>query len=670
MDELEFPESYAQRNPKHPNRRLTKVCSRCRKRKIKCDFKIPACSPCEKAAAFPCMGYDGRQGKEIPRSITTFLEARVAELESEIEELRVSTSLNGSENDIATSSTCDTSSVVCISSGLAAALSDVVVSTTQNSYARIIYAAFQHPCSLPLPFARQKNKKHESHPPSYSKAVRFSDVPRPAADFMLRNYTEIHLPQYPCVYEPDLLESYKKCFDMPSEATPFDIFTVSMALAISANTLIWKNKTDAYAASSVFWATAREQFEEIGHQDNSLRSLQAALLLSHYASTNPKAVDIFYCIGEAARICIHLGLHREPPEAMAMNPLELDIRRRLFWTTYGIERSVCSVLRLPFSLNEEVVTTQFPSSLADSCITSSGFLTGPHKKASALHFYAFRKLETEVHKVLYLERGLIGETLDEWLTDVTMRIDQWHSKALEFAPEHKLEFRNVQLNFLKGRLHRPTPRNLQPSQASRIESVQASMRLAEEYQKQQRNERLFYPWLAVHVLFEAAIVLLDACWNSVELLIEHIRISDLIKCINKYPDILKRITPVWSDVEICVETIQSLSEPVLCRLERLSSNLEVSEPDLTISKRINAFLFPDHDEGQAPLMLSPEEQFLDEFDNAGVPGNESDWLRAWQLEDTPLENTFQIEETTLGLFTGDALDPDAMYLATLFQQLD
>jgi hypothetical protein len=55
---------------------------------------------------------------------------------------------------------------------------------------------------------------------------------------MFKNYTEIHLPQYPCVYELDLQESYRKCFDAPTEANSFDIFIVCMALAISTNTLV------------------------------------------------------------------------------------------------------------------------------------------------------------------------------------------------------------------------------------------------------------------------------------------------------------------------------------------------------------------------------------------------------------------------------------------------
>lgn len=276
------------------------------------------------------MGYDARQRKEVPRSVTAFLEARVKELEFEIQQMHL---LNAPQ----TSADNGDSTVFAAASSLVTTLSDVILPRSQNSYASVIYAAFQHPCSLPLPFSRQQIR-HDTTNVALSAAIQFSAMPRTAADFMLKNYTEIHLPQYPCVYEPELLESYRKCFDAPDEAAPFDIFTVSMALAISANTLTWKNKTDAQSASAAFWATAREQFTSIGRGENDLQCLQVALLLSHYASTNPKAVDIFYSIGEAARICIHLGLHREPPADMKINPLDLDIRRRLFWTTYGIER--------------------------------------------------------------------------------------------------------------------------------------------------------------------------------------------------------------------------------------------------------------------------------------------------------------------------------------------
>lgn len=313
---------------------------------------------------------------------------------------------------------------------------------------------------------------------------------------------------------------------------------------------------------------------------------------------------------------------------------------------------------------------KFPSSLADACITAQGCLVGPHKKASALHFWAFRKLETEVHRVLYLERGQPGEMFDDWLADVTIRLNQWHSKALEFAPEHKLEFRNVQLNFLKGRLHRPTPRNMQPSRSSRVESVHTAMRLADEYQKQQKNGRLFYPWLAVHVLFEAAVVLLDACWNCTTWLVEDVNIEELIKYINQYPEILRNISPVWTDVEICVEAIESLSEEVVRRLRRVSSGeYEALEPSETTSQRLNSFLFPDHDFGQAPQILSPEEG-IEQLDNQEIMTSDFDWLRGWQFENAPLESTFYIEETTLGLFTGDGVEADSIYSASLFQQLD
>lgn len=318
------------------NRRQTKACARCRKRKTKCDFKLPACSACEAASALPCMGYNVTLGKAVPRSVVGFLESRAAELELQIERQKLSNASLAAINS-KTHSRAPVE-VLCTASALSAALCDVIVPRDQYSYTRSIWASFQHSCSLPLPFARQQTIRQERSAPQPYAMFEFSSIPRAKADFMFKNYTEIHLPQYPCVYEPDLQESYRKCFDAPTEASSFDIFIVCMALAISANTLVWKTKADAYAASSKFWSRAKAEFGAVGQYENDLKSLQMALLLSHYASTDPNAADIFYCIGEAARICIHLGLHREPPPDMILNTLEIDTRRRLFWTTYGIER--------------------------------------------------------------------------------------------------------------------------------------------------------------------------------------------------------------------------------------------------------------------------------------------------------------------------------------------
>jgi len=268
---------------------------------------------------------------------------------------------------------------------------------------------------------------------------------------------------------------------------------------------------------------------------------------------------------------------------------------------------------------------------------------------------------------LYLDQKHPGVSLEEWFADVSLRLEQWHSKALEFAPEQKLEFRNVQLYFLKGRLHRPTPANRHPSRASRLETVNCAMRLADEYTKQQQNDRLFYPWLAVHVLFEAAIVILDVGWNCAEWLVHEIDLRELIRYIHQYAIIIQKLTTVWSEVQVCLDVLQALSAPVVHRLDAVSSGSDPPHHDDTTSHLIDSYLFPDSDSGPTPR--SPDkmsETILDNDDTTGFYGLDG----AWQYEDFPLDSMFQLEDNAFSLFTQAGLDADSNYLESLYHQLN
>ena len=294
------------------------------------------------------MGYDLPHEKEVPRSMVSYLEDQAADLEIKIQRLQGSPQSQfdfqyAVSHDRSASDTCTPLSV---GTALASAMMSVVAPSKANDdEVRSFYSAFQlRSCSLPLPFPdqhfRNANSRAILSTRSARKATHLPDVPRAAADLVLKNYVEIHLPQYPCVYEPDLLRSYETCFDRPGDASPFDIFTVCMALAISANTLIWRNEEHARSASAGFWAKAEEQLLIPVTTDSDTKKIQSALLLAHYSLTNPTAADVWYCVGNAARLCIQLGYHKEVGPSSQLNVLELDTRRRLFWTTYGMERCV------------------------------------------------------------------------------------------------------------------------------------------------------------------------------------------------------------------------------------------------------------------------------------------------------------------------------------------
>jgi hypothetical protein len=55
-----------------------------------------------------------------------------------------------------------------------------------------------------------------------------------------------------------------------------------------------------------------------------------------YALFNPGRGSIWYLVGMAMRQCVEFGYHHEAPNAANASPLEVDIKRRLFWITYKV----------------------------------------------------------------------------------------------------------------------------------------------------------------------------------------------------------------------------------------------------------------------------------------------------------------------------------------------
>jgi len=172
-----------------------------------------------------------------------------------------------------------------------------------------------------------------------------------------------------------------------------------------------------------------------------LEELQAVLLLAGFALLRPVAPGLWYIVGVAVRLGVDLGLHYEdgvgidgsnsediglgkPEEkAEADNGMSTgatkidakergrrewvrDLRRRLWWCVYSLDRLVSTCVGRPFGITDQVVTTEFPSMLDDRFITKEGFLTPlPHQekpsyKVISRHYFRLRLLQSEILQVL------------------------------------------------------------------------------------------------------------------------------------------------------------------------------------------------------------------------------------------------------------------------------
>ncbi|KAM5386536.1 hypothetical protein ACJZ2D_000499 [Fusarium nematophilum] len=454
------------------------------------------------------------------------------------------------------------------------------------------------------PRAKQPEKPYTSN------MIDLKSIPPLAIERMVRNYTDTHLPQYPCIPAALLADIVQRTrvdeLGYHADVTTpgldhFEHFILFIVLAISSLAMTWRDEQQARTTSESLYKSALKHLQALDDH-SEIRALQISLLLAHYAHMCPERVDNWSCIANAVRIIMALGLHLEFPAGI--DPDQAQQRAELFWVTYGMERSLCTNLRLPLSFPEEIITNKLqdpPPDEPSSCLISDDV----RKKSSANHIYRYRALETEVHRVLYLEEDLpnINNTnIGDWIVDIGTRLEAWYRQAQTYTQYNMLEFK---------------------------------LRLIEDYVGQERRRRLFYPWHGVHILFEVAIIALHASWSSrdyeplkeqAELMVQTL----LPQCLR----VLANIGQRWGEATRCVEKLEPLVQKVSSAFN-WATHLPVFEAAL-IADDIESLLFSDKSLSWNQVALGEIDFGIEDgsllFDNVLIDDLDSfQWAPEWDL---------------------------------------
>ncbi|KAI1629123.1 hypothetical protein EDD37DRAFT_644888 [Exophiala viscosa] len=544
-------------------RRHSKACTRCRKRKIRCDFQFPTCGACIAAAA-PCLGFDSIRGVDKPRSTISHLEEEIARLEIELGQIK---SPAKSTADIANAAADE------FSTHLAAA----ILAPQGPSRKQGCLLPLNSPFFLtesPLPYVKiglsdlNQDVLFEEPLPVTNK---LSSIPRHVIDAMLKHYCEIYRPLYPSIDEANLYEACERVYNNISPSA-FDIFSVHITLAISMQTLMHKDEKRATTASTNFWTTAAGLLDQVGTSDPWER-LQALQLCTHYAFMNPKAVDCSKCAAAATRLCLQLGLHHELPASIqaSLDTKALQNRRRLFWNSYNIDAAVASVRCQPY-----VWPTLTPATTAK--------FPGTGSQPSPTHqFLLLRELESEISMAIYYpnlspEDAPWNASFGQWYTSVQDRLNAWYQTTRQSINlGEKIEFHEMLFQCQILRLNRPTPRFPRPSREMNKKTLQISIALIKEFATVDRVGKLFNIWHAAHYMFESGVCLiamivaeLESSEQDLTLLMEE-DVTILMKYIKILPSLLWKISRRWPGVAPHASTIDSLCAAVLVKLEERAS---------------------------------------------------------------------------------------------------
>ncbi|KAK9774788.1 putative Zn(2)-C6 fungal-type domain-containing protein [Seiridium cardinale] len=424
---------------------------------------------------------------------------------------------------------------------------------------------------------------------------------RDLALHLVNIYFEHANPQIPVLHRVEFMQMFELAFaDEGRIRGPRELYMLNMVFAIGKGifqTASSKNsegpRMPREAQPEEYHASAIVHLEAcLSSSGGGLDELQAVLLLANFALLRPVPPGLWYIVGVAVRLAVDLGLYLEDgkelpniPDADPTVDPQLqdahtrhrgrreyvrDLRRRLWWCTYSLDRLVSTCVGRPFGVSDQVVTTEFPTLLEDRYITPSGFTrqispNEPTYKVVAYHYFRLRLLQSEVLQVLQFQQTQLAraggqnrhnvymhtqlpspflnrfDSFRSWRMDIDRRLYEWKNSSpnseesgVEFSTEFfDLNYWQAVILLYRQSLEVPemfegeyntskevnSPSLYPPETGGDEERVY--MKVAEAGQKIIRIYRQLhvmglvnFTYLATHHLFMAGISYLYAIWHS------------------------------------------------------------------------------------------------------------------------------------------------------------
>ncbi|GLB38250.1 putative fungal specific transcription factor [Lyophyllum shimeji] len=310
-------------------------------------------------------------------------------------------------------------------------------------------------------------KQHQSlpaHPPNvipslsfYYRPHRLEDIaPRDTISLIIALFFDFVYPLTPCVHKPSFMA------DLHARREERDPLFFALVMSTVASTLVQVPRSYLPMERPVVRKLAQTCHEASRHISvasyDPPTSMHVVIryfdCVYHFCEGHDATQHAAF--GEAAHIAVTLRMHEEASYE-GLDPIECEVRRRIFWLLFGADKSMSILLGRPICLRDEDCTVHFPKELDDEYITPSAYLPQPHGKTAT------------VSGLNYISRlfALLGEIL------VRIRVDKRSPPQGQFATARLEEVQSLHTRIMAALIHAPEP--------LRLKQTHAQSRLPPEY---------------------------------------------------------------------------------------------------------------------------------------------------------------------------------------------
>lgn len=572
------------------------ACDRCYRRKARCDKLLPSCSSCLNAGALCCYNARSNAGR---REDVEFLERRLRQLEAknaalskklhetqsagqrsdhrtwearadstpevgEIQPEDMDVSNNEGEGDKSDNENEVTKQVVSLSQHAGrqkhylGSASGAILANLLGLHVPGQYGQMQMHVQIQMDgdndeetLFRRFATQQQSHGPGKTESCRNFLPPEQLARSLLAAYLCHDHICYPYLHPRRLMETitmmYAEDNDNYYDTHVVEAYTMDIIFAIGTTQVhkySWQVMPDAETHHERAISKLGLVLERGG-----LVALQSLMLLCQYRMLSVSystSASLWHLLGMAARLGLELGLHREavytisPSHGLspaAENELKqnLEIKRRCFWSLFGMDRVVSNTLGRPMAINLHEIDTAYPS-VDESTDMFQSPSVGIFKSVSCpkwsettaifahitWHRVIMGKILSHLHNTpksrmpdapaLLAIRRDIAEELDRWRAGVALlplaTPNSGGSSTNNKKQQDKSTFKSPNwYNLLYHNsilmLYRPTHGSSELAPTSQVleQIYQASRQSIRSYEALYKTRTLNYTWITLHAVF-------------------------------------------------------------------------------------------------------------------------------------------------------------------------
>lgn len=625
-----------------------KACQRCRLRKIRCDRQLPRCTHCEHANT-ECCTADISSGQKVPVDYIPRLEMRVLELEKKL--LSHQYWRSGPRNIVKTASYWGATSGI--------SFWHAVSSKLQNYFDKKEPESSLLASEFLGPMMGAPSQSFEEEP--IGEPISFSLPPKIVAERHLKKYFEAENTYIPIFnreefinicFEPtygplspnlpiaseytDMALPRRHDGDPPPSTIYFDykgrdlneipsvsvqeqriLYFILQMMAISTTSMLEDPKL-----SIKFHQQAMYYYGTVIRSPNRLEALKAILMLGVYSLARPARQSLWHISGMALQLCLELGLHNEDSTMWVdyADPLSKDEARRLFWSTYILDRQISMTTGRPIRLSDDFVNVRdfalADDSLLVKCADPSRLPTCPSYKNVARSFISLLQIQQKIKKSLY-DLPDVSKISHEHLLKVSseleFELENWSQEMpkdkrvtnFEFKPFH-LEIKYHTTRILLARAQIMTSKSVR----SQMETMlNAGLSIMRNFCDIQELKVTSFSWILVNSIFIAVTASLYAASHIV---LAHTYRFEMLLNIERLIDgclgLLLTLEKTCQIAGYSYRSLRSMKENVLEMIRRRA---------VSSAQRINDNIVVPHDYQRpdiAPEMIMPSDSIFSGLD--------------------------------------------------------